>query len=415
MQRFLRTVAALAALAAATAAAQEAAGAAPEDEAAARLERIRRIAAQGAAETPNADRTTVIAGEALPFADRSVLLGFVDGLRAELERQLGARRASAELLPAVSFRGPAFRILVRAARDDADPDAPASIRLSIHPRRSPAAALPAAVIDISNPANDLDSREFATTVVHALLVLKAAYAAPEGKDVSIPPEWFAAGLARLMDPSVRQADYDAVRETWFRAALPTLPELAVPVFSYAEADPAVAAQVAAFWLSFPDPAARFRDLCARLGSGERWTSALFVETSLGAGDLPEGDRAFDAWLWGRDRHILSPGATTPELVARTLVDLQVFPGRDGVPADLADRPQPLERLAEPENAAWAPAAAEALRARILRRAAGRGDAFRAAAGEFAAILDDLPRGGRRARHALERLPAARAALTASAD
>jgi hypothetical protein len=415
MQWFLRTAAVLAALAAAPASAQEAA--APEDEAAARIERIRRIAAQGAAETPNADRTTVIAGEALPFPDRAVLLGFVDGLRAELERQLGARRASAELLPAVSFRGPAYRVLVRAAKDDADPDAPASIRLSIHPRRNPASALPAAVIDIANPANDLDSREFATTVVHALLVLKAVYAAPEGRDVPVPvpPEWFAAGLARLMDPAARQADYDAVRETWFRAALPPLPELAWPVCSYAEADPAIAAQVAAFWLSFPDPAARFRDLCAKLGSGERWTSGLFVATSVGTEDLLVGDRAFDAWLWGRDRHILSPGATTPELVARTLVDLQVIPGRDGVPADFADRPQPLERLAEPENAAWAPAAAAALRARILRRAAGRGDAFRAAAGEFAAILDDLPRGGRRARRALERLPAARAALTASVD
>ena len=415
MKPFAAT-AVLAALAAAPLAAQEPAAPADEAEIRARIERLRKAVGSGAAETANADRSTIVAGELLPYPDRVVLLGFVDDLRTTLERQLGAQSAAPETVPAVSFRGPDFRVLVRALADPEGTNAPASVRTSLRPRRDAAAVLPAATIDVLNPAADLDPREFAETVVDDFLRLKVLYAAPaRGAAPRPPPRWFAAGLSRLQDAAVRQRDYDETRALWFRAALPPLPELAAEDAAFPAAEPAVAAQLAAFWLSFPEPAERFRDLCRLLGSGVPWTPGLFLATSAGISDPLDGDRAFDAWLWGRDRHILSPGATTPELVARTLVALQVFPGRDGVPADFADRPQPLERLLEPANAAWAPDAATALRVRVLRLAAGRGDAYRAAAEEFADILADIARGGRRARRAAERLPAAREALTHAAD
>lgn len=382
----------------------------------ARIERLRQAVGSGSAETANADRSTIVSGDLLPYPDRVVLLGFVDDLRTALELQLGARSAAPELVPAVSFRGPDFRFAVRALADPDGTNAPASVRTALRPRRSADSVLPAATLDVLNPANALDPREFAETVVDDLLRLKVLYAAPaRGAAPKPPPRWLAAGLARLQDAAVRQGDYDATRDLWFRAQLPPLPELASANAPFPSAEPAVAAQLAAFWLSFPDPAARFRDLCRLLGSGVPWTPGLFLSTSLGTSDPLEGDRAFDAWLWGRVHHVLSPGATTPELVARTLVALQLFPGRDGVPADLADRPQPLERLLEPASAAWAPEAATALRIRVLRMAAGRGDAYRAAVGEFAGILADLARGGRRARRAAERLPAAREALTHAAE
>ena len=415
----MKTVAfaALALIAAAAPLRAEEAPAAPDAaEIRARIERLRRAVGSGAAETANADRTTIVSGDLLPYPDRVVLLGFVDDLRTALEGQLGARRAAPELVPAVSFRGPDFRVAVRALADPDGTNAPASVRTSLRPRRSADSVLPAASLDVLNPANGLDPREFAETVVDDLLRLKVLYAAPaRGVAPRPPPRWLAAGLARLADTAVRQGDFDETRALWFRAELPPLPELAAEDAPFPSAEPAVAAQLAAFWLSFPDPAARFRDLCRLLGSGVPWTPGLFLSTSLGTSDPLAGDRAFDAWLWGRVHHVLSPGATTPELVARTLVALQLFPGRDGVPADLADRPQPLERLLEPESAAWAPVAATELRLRILRLAAGRGDAYRAAVEEFADILADLARGGRRARRAAERLPAARDALTHSAD
>ena len=382
----------------------------------AKIEKLRRLAAQGAAETANAGRTTVVTGEILPFADRTVLLGFVDDLRTALEGQLGARGAGAEDAAAVSFRGPGFRVLVRASEDLGGPGIPASVRTSLHPRRDASSVLPAAVVDVFNPADGLDSREFAENVVDAFLRLKILYSAvPGGAPPKPLPRWFSAGLSRLLDASVRQKDFDETRDLWFRAGLPVLPQMLAEDAPFPSAEPALAAQLAAFWLSFPEPAARFRELCRLLGSGVPWSAGLFLSTSAGPSDPLAGDRAFDAWMWGRVRHVLTPGDTTPELVSRTLVAMQLVPGRDGVPADFADRPQPLERLLEPENAAWAPAAATALRVKALRLAAGRGDAYRAAVEEFAAILADLAAGGRRARRAAGRLPAARDALTRSAE
>ena len=88
------TAAALALLAAAAAPlrAQEAAPDAAEIRA--RIERLRQAVGSGAAETANADRTTIVSGDLLPYPDRVVLLGFVDDLRTALEGQLGARRAA---------------------------------------------------------------------------------------------------------------------------------------------------------------------------------------------------------------------------------------------------------------------------------------------------------------------------------
>ena len=180
------------------------------------------------------------------------------------------------------------------------------------------------------------------------------------------------------------------------------------------ADPAVAAQLVAFWLSFPDPGRRLRTLCLRLAHGVPWSPELFFSTSVGDASPLAGDRAFDAWLYARTARILSVGVTTPSLVARTRVRMQIFPGRDGVPADWADAPQPLERLLEPDSAPWAPAVARELRAWILRQAAGRGDAYREAARLYAEFFSDVLAGGRRLRGASDRLSDARAALDASA-
>ena len=381
---------------------------------------VERLRSEVESETANADRSVRVVGPALTFSERSVLLGFTEDLRAALEQQLGARGVRGPLTSAVAFRGPAYHLLVHAVEDPEGTNRVASISLALHPLRNEAALrTPPARLTIFNPENALDPHDFAAHVVDALLRLKVLYAAPPAAPgapaPAPPPPWFAAGLARLQDASVRQPDFDAVRAQWFDAALPPLREMVGRDAPFPSADSAVAAQLAAFWLSFPDVPARFASLAARLGAGEPWSAALFLSTAVGTADERAGDRAFDAWLWDRDVHILTPGATTPRLVARTLVAMQLFPGQDGVPADWADRPQPLERLLEPEAAPWAAETAALLRARILRLSAGRGDAFREAAGLYAAALQDAAAGGRRARGAAARFEAARAAMTAAAD
>ena len=391
-----------------------------------RIDALRRRFLDDDSRLYNADRSTTVEAPSLGHADRSTLLGFVDDLRTALETELGARGAPQAVAPAVSFRGAQNHVVLRVA----PPAEPGPEGVPSTPPRVETRVLPYPVGPNSGTARffllatiegdvaALDSRALAFRLVDGLLRLTIASLSGEAGNAPRPvppPAWFSRGLAELLDPAGRQADYDAVRDLWFSAGLPPLPALLSPDDPHADSDPAIAAQIVAFWLSYPDVPSRFRDLAAALAGGTPWSAALFLRTSVGDGTDPfAADRAFDAWLYGRVRRILSLGATTPELVARTLVALQLHPGRDGVPADFADAPQPLERLLEPGSRKWAPAAASALRAYVLRQAAGRGDAFRAAAGQFADVLGDIAARGARAPRAAERLSAAREAMTSSA-
>jgi len=373
---------------------------------------IRRLA-QVESETASSDGFIRVRGDCLPFPDKAVLLGFLEDLRTALGDAFGLRTAAPADAPEADFSGPAFRILLRAVADPDAPDAPASVSHRIDPA-GPANGRAALVVTVANPANGLEPHRLAACVADGLLRLKVLERRIPGLRPCPPPSWFADGLARLIDPGLRQFDFDAVRDTWFRGRLPPSFDLLADPADKAAVDPAAAAQLVSFWLSFPHPERRLRTLSTRLAHGVPWSPELFFSTSLGDASALGGDRAFDAWLYGRVTHVLSIGETTPSLVARTRVQMQVFPGRDGVPADWADAPQPLERLLEPDSAPWASAVARALRARILRQAAGRGDAYREAARQYADFFSDVIAGGRRLRGAADRLSDARAALEASA-
>lgn len=376
------------------------------------LREIRRLV-QPESETASADGRIRVRGDCLPFPDKVVLLGFLEDLRGALDDAFGLREAHDPDGRSESFSCDAFRILLRAVVDADAPDAPASVSHRLDPS-GPAREAPSLVVTVTNPANGLEPHRLAACVADGLLRLKVLAGRLPGVRPVPPPRWFGEGLARHVDPGGRQADCDAVRDDWFRARVPPSFDLLAADAPRTSADPAVAAQLVAFWLSFPDPGRRLRTLCLRLAHGVPWSPELFFSTSVGDASPLAGDRAFDAWLYARTARILSVGVTTPSLVARTRVRMQIFPGRDGVPADWADAPQPLERLLEPDSAPWAPAVARELRAWILRQAAGRGDAYREAARLYADFFSDVLAGGRRLRGASDRLSDARAALDASA-
>ena len=365
------------------------------------LDRLRALARRsGAADAlRSSDGTIRVSGAILPHADRAALMGFVSDLREALEAKLGARGASPEEAPAVSFRSDAFRILVRTLPDPDGTNLSASVETSLDPVRAGRDWQFPLVVTVRNPANGLDAHVLGERVVRGLLDLKVLTLAWAEADAGrappatgpVPfPKWFGAGLARSLDPATRQDDFDRVRDAFVARRLPPLADLLAADAPVSSSNPALAAQLAEFWLSAPDRPRRFGALCAALAAGTPWTPELFLSTSLGAAKTGPSAAAedFAAWMKARASRVLSPGETTGSLVVRTAAAMRLVPGKGGVPEGVSDGPMPLETLLEPDAREWAPAAARALKAEVLRGALGRGDAYRAACDRFAAFFDE---------------------------
>lgn len=363
------------------------------------LDRIRRLALQGGADgsLPSSDGTIRVSGTALVPADRAALLGFVSDLRDALEAKLGARGAAPEDAAAASFRTYDYRILLRALPDPADSNAPARVEIRLDPRHEGRESHFPAVVTLYNPANGLDSHLLGDRLVAGLLdlaVLSRAWDAADAaggtgtaRPVPFAP-WFAAGLARSLDPATRQDDFDRVRDALSSGRLPPLPSLLAADAPAPNADPALASQLVEFWLSFPGRPRRFGELRDALAAGRPWTAELFLGTSLRKTDAAAAAERFAEWTKQRSRLVLSPGETTDSLVDRTFAAMRLVPGKGGVPEGIADGPMPLEKLLEPDAREWAPDAARHLKAEVLRGAIGRGDAYREACGLFAAFFDE---------------------------
>ena len=368
--------------------------------------RVRRMLGEASAvSSANSDGTLRVEGSGFrEYADRSVLLEFMGDVRSRTEAALPGlfpeRCGAAVVLcaPEPVPDGPAEGVAYVAAPAFSPPV-----------RRGAGFSAGARIL-VENAGGVLDARAVAGRVVEALLGAAvatdaASSPAPAPAAAALPPRWFAAGLARTFDVAARQADYDSARGAWSRARLPPVSHLAGADSPYPDADPAVAAELVSWWLSFPDRAGRWAALRGRLASGEPWTAALFLATGPGT-DALAADKDWDSWLVSRLRLVLSPGVTTRAHVVRALAALDLVPGEDGVPADFADRPQPLVRLFEPSSREWAPAAASAKLAVLARLSAGRGDAFRAASQRLSSLLARVA--------ARRRLPASAAAEAAAA-
>lgn len=345
------------------------------------------------------------------YADRSVLLEFMGDVRLRVEASLpGLFPENCDAAVSLFASSPAAE---GGAQEGVAYVAAPSFSA---PVRRGAGFFAGARIDVENPGGGLDARAVAGRVVEALLgaaVATDAASARAPRPPRPPARWFAAGLARTFDSAARQADYDATRGAWSRARLPPVSHLAGADSPWPDADPALAAELVSWWLSFPDPAGRWAALRGRLASGEPWTADLFFATGPGP-DAAAADKDWDAWLVSRRRMVLTPGVTTRAHVVRALAALDLVPGEDGVPADFADRPQPLARLFEPSARDWAPAAASAKLAELARLSAGRGDAFRAASQRLSALLARVAARRRLPPGAAAEAAAALAALAESA-
>lgn len=342
-------------------------------------ERVRAVAEQlrGYDGISNADETVRVSGSALNAVDKQIVLGFVEDVRARLEMLLG-----------VSFSGESYRVSIFAEESDAD--RPCVINkqiLSPHLGRS---RLSTIRIGVLNPAR-MDPRDLAREVCDGYLGIKVLTLAGTAVEPQPVARWFADGLARYLDPTVRQDDAETVLRDWQSARLPPFGRLTGRHAPHASARPEIAAQLAAYWLSFPDRRNRLETLCRALADGQGWSTRLFSETASGITDDVLADRHFDGWLLDRQDHVLTPGRTHPAFVVRAYHALALYPGEDDVPVDVPRYASPallVERRDEP----WVRRSARRKAERMMRLSAGRGDSFRAAAGLYAAFFDGIIRG-----------------------
>jgi len=334
------------------------------------------------APTTSPDGSIRVAGESLDALDRMELLRFVADVRTRFE-----------LLADAKFQGRNYGIAVLVPKADEDRPASISRKLVPPPADEPGAtALPAIRISVANLAR-LDPRDLACSICDGLLRMKVIEAAGGGTALQPPPRWFAEGLGHYLETARRQDDAEAVLDLWQQAALQPLGRLAASHSPYASADRRVAAQLAAYWLDFPERGARLDRLCRALASGEPWSPALFAETSSGSVDLVEADKDFDRWLLVRRHSVLTPGVTRREFVVRAWRSLLLFPGEDRVPSEIpAGSPPSL--LLERQDEAWVPDSARAKAQKLMVLAAGRGPAFQTAAAAWAAFFDGVARGER---------------------
>lgn len=403
------------------------------------LEALRRAEAS---RTASSNGSVAVSGEAFTYADRSVILGFVEDFRTALEKELFG--TSGPVPGPNSFRTDDYRILVRS---DA-PDAPASLRSSLLPRVVGEPPHTSLIVSVSGPVSELDSHALGVEIADGLLRLRVLAAARDAIAAGVPsaaaarprpfPRWFALGLARLTDTALRQSDYDEVAAKAAVGSLPPLAELIAADSPAACSDPAIAAQLVAFWLSRPDRQARFAAIGGALASGVPWSPSLFLLHGIGVESEERGADAFAKFMKERAGKVLTPGSTSAAGAEALLASLRLVPGRDGVPQGAAapsastlppsGSPRGADALSEtgqgasflppeaiflPENADWARPVAAALERRVRVAAAGRGAAWGEACDNLADIFAAVA-SGNPPRDAPAQFKAAELALLATA-
>ena len=361
-------------LVSASAAVAEGTGGAELERSPAGIEIAEKLARQSG--TSSVDGSVRIAGECLNAVDRQILMQFTQDVRGLLEQ-----------LTNTSFTGDPYRILIYAEAGEADRPGVAGKHLmdpSIGARR-----MPTIRITLINPSK-LDPRDLAREICDGLVRMKVLAAAAAGKVSEPPAGWFTSGLAHYLDNALRQKDADEVFDMWQHAQLQPLWMLPREHSQYPSADRRIAAQLVAYWLDFPDRGKRFETLCRALASGEKWSPALFVETSSGSPDMVEADKAFDEWLLKRRNTVLTLGTTSRGMLVRASRAMLLTPGEDFVPDDIPASAPPAV-LAEHLGEKWTADCAKAKLEKIMRLSAGRGDKFRKAADEYAEYFNGVIR------------------------
>lgn len=316
----------------------------------------------------NAEGSASVSGENLNAQDKLAYLRLVEDVRGRLERLAGS-----------SFSGDSYRVSIHA-EDAGGEGAPAVIQKSFSAPSAGDRGLATIRIWVTNPAK-LDPRDLACELCDGFIGMKVLVASRGDGTAQPPARWFTGGLAHYLEEGRRQDDAEDVVGSWFKAKLEPLWRLSREFSPYASADRRISAQLAAYWLDFPDRGGRLDTLCGELANGRQWTPRLFSETSSGITDDFGADKDFDVWLLGRRQSVLTPGVTRPEMVVRSWHGMLLFPGEDGVPNGVAAGASPA-LLAARSDEAWVKGCAMAKIDRIMRASAGRGDKFRAAADAY---------------------------------
>ena len=375
----------------------------------ANIEEIRRKLAAFAS-IDNTDSSIRVAGNAIATLEKQTVLLFAEDVRSRLETTL-----------AVSFKDPAYRLLIAFEEPSESSSSTSPIIETFYAHPSVGRdGFPAIRIRVQNSAA-LDPRALASALAIricegylSMRILSHPRRAPDAAATKFPP-WFPAGIARGLDFSQRQADAERALALWQRGALPPLWRSARAQSPLLEHNEHIAAQLAAYWLSFPQRGARLDQLCGRLAAGAPWTPRLFAETARPESppDILRADMKFDNWLLSRRDTVLTPGATAPAFAIRAWRAMFLDPGEDGVPLDIPPA-TPLPQLIRSRDEAWVKDCATKKTAQILRLAAGRGDKFHAAAAKYVEFFNALS-GSAKTSSLLPLLAEAEHLLSQSAD
>ncbi len=356
------------------------------------LERVAEL--DRAAGVGNRDGSIRVAGTGLDAGGKLELLNFLETARSRLKSLLGAPARSLDYETSV---------IVQPGAEDSPATIDWRVETGTRPElhlllRDPAAA---------------EAREVVYRYYEALLMADVVAAGwrPEmaesksvlrREDGGAFPGWFAAGLARLPERIRRQDDAEAVLDRWSHAALPCLEVLVAQFSPYADTNPALAAQLLAWFLDYPERYQRYSSLKEQLSRGDSWDRALAEAVGGPGTGLADLDSDWDKWLLARRWTVLTPGQTHPALAGRLRSQLVMWPGASGVPFagfPYREKLEPSDLIAL-RRESWMTVAASLKLAQMQRLGGGRTADFQEVTGAYALFFDNLHR--RRSASRLQR-------------
>jgi len=215
------------------------------------------------------------------------------------------------------------------------------------------------------------------------------------------PPWMSIGMARNLDPSLREQNAELALALWQEGKLPSLG--AILSSREGDASPARKAAYGVFfaWLrSWPESSECFQGMFRKLADGAvvpaEWLAAHMPGDASGT-DLDEG---WDRWMLRQKRVVYvlhKHGAATPRLVDQLKAQLLLYPGDFGIPlGGDAGREIRLEDLVELREESWIPTFSRNKSASLRLLAVGREAAFRDVVEAYCRFLDALA-GGKRER------------------
>ncbi len=242
------------------------------------------------------------------------------------------------------------------------------------------------------PMADIDAALLAREVVSVLARIELARNTEPGHTPTDFPDWFLAGLARQLDMSARQPDFEFTWSRWSHGRLESALSLCERD-SISPSEEALSSQFVAWLLDRP----RSKDACAellrRMGDGEEWRPELIASCFAQDRDLANFDESWDAWMLDRGHVVLEPGMTTPGSVRRFRSQLLINPRDFGIPyCDFENGSITLEQLVALGDSPRVRGMAARRARAILASVVGRDQALRETATLFAGALDAVARG-----------------------